>query len=95
MTIKNAAEAKALTEKAMGVVNVDPLFNFIMAEVEKAASQGKNSIIYPFDQYPDEVPSRVRTAVRKRFEAAEFTWEHRDTQDPGHPCDRPIDTISW
>ena len=98
----SAGEAGWLSERALsgGSEAIRPFLEHIECRVREAAGCGRRRIDHPFAEAArrpavGQPEAEVLAAVRRAVEAEGYAWTSHPDPDPGHPCSRPYDSISW
>ncbi len=93
----NAQEARKITDAASETTDIQPILNYVYAQIKDAAKKKQCSIRDPLsERVPVEWSrSEVKEAVYRALRAEKYTVTRHPDADPGHPCSRPYTTISW
>jgi len=96
-----AKEARALAEQGCYDKKIKPIYNYVLQKIRNKAMDGEFKLNYPYDGYKPDKPfgnyvSRdIQEQVEAKLTSNGYKCVYKETQDPGHPTDRPITTISW
>ena len=103
-----AAEALNLSKKTLtDGERVNVIINQITEKIKEACLAGRRSITDPFRFYNYNDPKdnqrfaiidpsvEEEKATKEKLVAMGYTWQSHPDPDPGHPCSRPYETLSW
>ena len=91
----NAEEARKLTHENLQGPVIEPHLKRIYGLIEDAARKGKLSIENPLYGMLSGLQPGAEKAIRERLADEGYRFVHVPDADPGHPCRRSYDLISW
>ena len=99
----NANEARKLTEAGIKTVAIDQYVPQVEQRIREAAAAGRNTLVDPFLNLKDPgapgniniISGEVKDAMMAHFRANGFKFVENPDPDPGHPCSRAYDSLSW